>query len=186
MKKSFLRISGLLGLVALLLLTTCQKYKLPPETQEGKNTFGCKINGKNWVPTGKSGSFSGGRLSAVNGEFRRLYPSTTLDFDLYIQAYKDEESVELFARSVTEPGTYPLKFLTETKPNAVRPLNYGVVRYDRQTEYVSTNTYTGSITVVWADTPNKILSGTFEFTAVNRTNPSQTIRVTNGRFDTKQ
>ncbi|MCY7351748.1 MAG: DUF6252 family protein [Cytophagaceae bacterium] len=177
------RLPGLLAIATLLLLTTCQKVRLPPETQEGKKTFGCKINGRNWVPTGASGGFSG-RLPAVNGGFFRVYGGKNT-FDLYIRAYKDEDSVELFARNVTQPGTYPLNFLTETMPNAFRPLNYGVVIYGT-TEYVTTNKYTGSITVTRADTANKVLSGTFEFMAVHRRDPSRIIHVTKGRFDTKQ
>jgi hypothetical protein len=29
---------------------------LPPITTEGKNTFGCKVNGKIWLPKGGGGS----------------------------------------------------------------------------------------------------------------------------------
>ncbi len=48
------------NLVCFILITSlcslqCRKYEgppteLPPITQEGKNTFGCKIDGKIWVP----------------------------------------------------------------------------------------------------------------------------------------
>ena len=166
----------------MLLLTTCQKYKLPPETQEGKNTFGCKINGKNWVPTGQAGSGGFRKILAVNEGFFQIGVDPT--FYLYIRTYKEDESVQLFARNVTKPGTYPLIYLTETAPNAVRPLNYGAVLYGT-TEYVTTNTYKGVIHVSKADTLTGIIAGTFEFTAVNRTNSSKTIRVTDGRFDVK-
>lgn len=46
----------------------CQKEKLPKLTEEGKNTFGCKVNGKNWVPHG-GGGFSG--IPPVDGGFFR-------------------------------------------------------------------------------------------------------------------
>ncbi len=37
-----------------LLFNSCKKDPLPKPTQEGLNTFGCKINGKNYVPKGRS------------------------------------------------------------------------------------------------------------------------------------
>ncbi len=33
-----------------LLLLSCKKEKLPKPTQQGKNTFGCKVDGKLFVP----------------------------------------------------------------------------------------------------------------------------------------
>lgn len=38
-----------------LLLACDRKDPLPKPTQEGKNTFGCKIDGKPWVPDGGTG-----------------------------------------------------------------------------------------------------------------------------------
>ena len=32
------------------------KEELPPITQEGKNTFGCLVNGKVWLPKGYDGT----------------------------------------------------------------------------------------------------------------------------------
>lgn len=181
-KKPWLRLAGLLGVIGLLLVIACQKDKLPPETQEGKNTFGCKINGKNWVPTGTPGKPSGGMYPGVNGGFFQIGTDTTIY--LYIRTYKGDESVQLFARNIVKPGRYNLDNLTETKPNALKPLNYGAVLFG-STEYVTTDKYTGFIDIAKADISTGIISGTFEFTAVNRTNPTQTIRVNKGRFDIK-
>lgn len=168
-------------IAALLLLTTCEPVKLPPETQEGANTFGCRINGKKWVPTGKRNTFNGSMFPGVNGGFFKIGLDTT--FYLYIRAYKDEESVQLWARNVTKAGKYELKYLTETKPNALTPPNYGSVHFGD--EYVTTNVYTGWVNVTKADTLTGVVAGTFEFTAVNRRDPSKTLRVTDGRFDVK-
>ncbi len=49
--------------------------------------------------------------------------------------------------------------------------------------YVTTNVYTGRVNVTKADTLTGLVAGTFEFTAVNRRDPSKTLRVTEGRFD---
>ncbi len=98
--------------------------------------------------------------------------------------YKDDESVFIYLRKATQTGIYPLNFLTETKPNALFPLNYGSVRLGSN-EYVTTNVYTGWVNVTKADTLTGIVAGTFEFTAVNRRDPSKALRVTDGRFDVK-
>lgn len=49
-----LKILGGLLLVGLALnscsLFSTSEPELPPETQEGKGTFGCKVNGKIWIP----------------------------------------------------------------------------------------------------------------------------------------
>ncbi|MCU0447511.1 MAG: hypothetical protein MUE85_21650 [Microscillaceae bacterium] len=43
-----------------LAFATCKKKnvepKLPPETQVGANTFGCRVNGQVWVPSGNDGT----------------------------------------------------------------------------------------------------------------------------------
>jgi hypothetical protein len=65
-------------LVSILQFSGCDifptpKEKLPPITHEDKNTFGCLVNGKVWLPNGNDGtsnldlsydsSFIGGRLT---------------------------------------------------------------------------------------------------------------------------
>lgn len=185
MKKPFLRLSGLVSIIGLLLVTACQKDKLPPETQEGKNTFGCKINGKNWVPTGTPGKPSGGRYPGVNGGYDGSVLPDFPKWNVYLRLYREDESFFIYLNKVIKPGKYLLEYTTETRPNKVFPFNYGSYTYGSDVEYVTTSKHKGWVNITRADTLTITVSGTFEFTAVNRTNPAQTIRITDGRFDIK-
>ena len=55
-KYQTLIMAPLLLLVLTLMSTKCEKEKpeptLPPATQTGANTFGCKVNGKVYIPNG--------------------------------------------------------------------------------------------------------------------------------------
>ncbi len=53
--KKLLNILLPLTLFWTLTASKCSKDELPPETQEGKNTFGCYVNGKLFVPGGGLG-----------------------------------------------------------------------------------------------------------------------------------
>ena len=72
-----------------LLLTACACTKnskspqLPPITQEGKNTFGCKINGEIFNPL-STFKISGRRISA------NYYISINTDSKLYLSGKIDE------------------------------------------------------------------------------------------------
>lgn len=166
----------LLGCATLL---ACGK-SLPKPTQEGKNTLGCRINGKNWVPTGLPGAPGGGSSAPVVGGYQS--PISGMKWFVNIRSYRGQEGVILFLRDVDKPGVYNLNQQTETFPNTIRPLSYGSYR-TRTEEYVTDAAHTGRVTITKADTINYILSGTFEFTAINRRDPSKIIRVTKGRFD---
>jgi hypothetical protein len=54
--KRYFNFSVILIVVTSSLLASCEllnikpKPKLPPITSEGKNTFGCRVNGKVWLP----------------------------------------------------------------------------------------------------------------------------------------
>ncbi len=161
-----------------LLFFSCQKEKLPKPTQEGKNTFGCKINGKNWVPSG-GGGFSG--IKPVDGGFFENINT------IYIRAYSKDESVQLYLRDVFNIGEYSLSSNTIPMPDNLDPKSYGLysVRKDNATSTYITNTmHAGKVIISNRDTVNKIISGTFEFTAVNSN--GKTVKITDGRFDVKK
>src|SRR5688572_22243113 len=105
-----------------LLLNSCQKEKLPKLTQEGKNTFGCKVNGKNWVPHG-GGGFGG--VQPVDGGYQATYNFNTTRNNVFIRAYDGNSSIFLYLRSVEQPGTYLLNSNTLNMPDEKDPLNYG-------------------------------------------------------------
>ncbi len=182
MKKPFLRLPGLLSVLALLLFSTCQKDKLPPETQEGKNTFGCKINGKNWVPDGGPG-FAGAK--PISGGFVVMYDEQKKEFvAIEIKANSSNGETVGFYLSTHLIGNYDLNADTPIKPFSFTPKNYGLYFSESKSQYVTNSKATGIVTVTQSGlSKTGIISGTFSFRCSNVKNPNETVEITNGRFD---
>ena len=165
-----------------LLSLSCQKEKLPKPSQSGKNTFGCKINGKNWVPHG-TGGFGGSE--PTSGGF---FYSANNRPDVWITAYDERTSIDIFLNNVTTTGEYTLNLDTRRKGQLLRPENYGAYFINGKTStdtdyaYITSSKYTGKVIITRADTASQVVSGTFEFTAYDP-DSKQTVRVTDGRFD---
>lgn len=142
--------------------------KLPPATQEGKNTFGYLVNGKAWFTTSSvdaSSDYQLGslQLSAVVDEPKLQSIGLSL---------RDEDGGQVLAT-----GIYNLKAPTPFYPSARfydPPCSYGgPSNLDQILE--------GELTITKFDKINYIISGTFHFTVINPN--CDTVRVTNGRFD---
>lgn len=181
-------------LVFLLLSTACRreniavKDALPPITQEGLNTFGCKINGEVLVPKdGKGSLFVGGAKGlrsalAVVSEEKKYY---------YIQAVNAEyiggDYIFLYLPNLKSAGRYVLgnsigsTLWENNSPNHAIVTSYD--EFDNGESYLSFENG-GSIVVDRYDTINFIISGTFQFRAIKESDPfSDTLSVTEGRFD---
>lgn len=152
---------------------------LPPATQEGKNTFGCLVNGEVWVPH-----------------------VTVLSWTLYDKAFSFDESKGLGYGhgdcTIANDSTYQ-----------VMALAFGISHYlPIEYNTTSDSTYNNAFTVWFKDTNSKwyypdetmtlksnwftlskidttrnFISGTFEFTLYNTQNKNDSIVVTDGRFD---
>ena len=167
--------------LALLLFTfsQCKKKteepRLPPETTTGAMTFGCKVNGKVFVPKdgrGRPGLF----VQYVNlgtGPRGGWYLNiSTYDYSAKKGIHIETDSL-LLAEGVTynfkkEKG-YPLIFYEEVV-NGTTEI-YGKQIYD-----------TGSLYITKHDQINRVLSGTFFFTGT-KISDGQKVNVTDGRFD---
>ena len=177
MKKSF----AFYFVIASLALLSCNKEvtELPPSTQTGANTFGCKIDGKFWVPAGF------GIIPTAS-----TLETTFMGKDVLINARNfssspTETEFELYIKDVTAPGNYPLN---ATTGYPTRNVSYGYYVHRKVTpdnEWITSAEQTGMVTVTKIDTINYIISGTFQFQALNLYNTPQPISVTEGRFDVK-
>jgi len=159
----------LISACSLLLIVSCQKEKLPKLTEEGKNTFGCKVNGKNWVPHGVGGF--GGTDPVAGGFIRNV---NTIN----IIAYNGRESIEFYLENVFSLGEYPLSD-SNYALYYIRGSNTSIP----DISYITDSQHTGKVNIVNYDTTNKIVSGTFEFIGVNK--EGKTVRISDGRFDIK-
>jgi len=157
--------------------------KLPPLTFEGKNTFGCKIDGIPWVPQGRyNWAFieyptSGGYYAEYNSPLVHVWIKTNDPggyIDLYIKNYD--------SYNYLKPGKYLLN-----KNTSSRPFGYGIYHsygacWFNGKEYITDSLHTGWIELLKSDSVNKIVSGRFAFDAYNAID-KKIYKITDGRFD---
>jgi hypothetical protein len=167
-------------LFVLLCAASCGKDEdndsLPPETQEGKNTFGCLVNGELW---------KNGKPTFTS----RAYGANLLNNKLTIfsvsGASQSEKSIGISISDVTETKIYSFN----SSKNQATYENY-VTSCFYTTDSIS---YTGTIEFTKLDKTNKIVSGRFNFVGKKYSYPynqsdescDSLISITEGRFDLK-
>jgi hypothetical protein len=153
---------------------------LPPITQEGRNSFGCLINGKLYVPKG----------------FEQNHPS----FDMIVDPTFNDGSIDIKVFNKNGDLTTRLNFGSDSISNVgLFILNtrvdfsysiYSKSLSDNVCEtpysYGSSSNKSGFIKITKYDLINGIFSGEFEFHFVNPDcGLGDTIDITLGRFDKK-
>ena len=163
----------LLFFCTLLLNSKCKKEnepQLPPETTTGAMTFGCKIDGKVFVP---KGSNAGPDISA---QYLFLGTGPGGGWWLNLSAANREEAKGVNIRTDTllllEGNSYVLK-----KQKGFPSAEHSNGLFD----YLITNNDTGNLVVTKHDQTQRILSGRFSFTASRST--GEKVTITEGRFD---
>ncbi len=162
----------------LLLSSSCKKNntepELPPETTTGAMTFGCKVNGKVFVP---KASLDGPAIS-VNyyytgsgqdgGWFFFLYAANRVD------APRTSIAIESDSLLLLTGNSYPLK---KGKGSVVGSALKGIIPYDMG---ISDS---GELTITTHNQTQRIISGRFSFTATNVN--GEKLSITEGRFDVR-
>lgn len=137
-------------------------------THEGKNTFGCKVNGEIWVANGNSTyrSIESPSYKVETGRFG-FEGFNTKDYDC--RTYMRVGCENCFGVGVfTINDTYSEHF-------------YGCMGDFNGAAHIDTNG-TNKVEITRFDLENRIISGTFEYDLFNREN-GQKIKITEGRFD---
>lgn len=180
-----------LALVVGATMISCVKEldeKLPPATQTGAQTFGCKVEGKTWIPNGTHDLFV-----SVKALTATLYQRQGIKY-LYISARKDpsafnneEDSYDDMDIDIMLPSVQGETILDETCNSCDLYCPYSSMRLKIRGLlssgcYITDSTHQGRINFTKIDTLNRIFSGSFEFIAKDR-NSGKTISVTDGRFD---
>jgi uncharacterized protein DUF6252 len=171
----------LLPIVIFLVIISCQKKvdELPPATQTGANTFGAKVNGNMWMPA--EAPFPGAAKLEAS-----YFPSGVRISARNLASSPTETEFEFFINNVDAPGTYPLNTTTQVYPNQTASYGYYVLRtFTPKNEWVTSSTIGGAVNITKNDTVNHIISGTFQFDAVNMYGNPDTLHATEGRFDIK-
>ncbi len=174
-------------LAAALATTGCKKKdpepELPPATQTGANTFGCRLNGELWLPGGYRNG-AGRELKFTlyfpyKGQFKG-------EFALNASRQNDrvDDEVQLALNAVDHVGSYALDTDAAPYPWALPWLDQGMYNSSKPTKgsYITSTAHTGTLTVTRLDTVAHVIAGTFSFTA-KEIGGTKTFSVTDGRFD---
>jgi hypothetical protein len=171
-----------LGIILLFTTASCKKTidELPPATQTGANTFGAKVDGKLWGPAGFGIVPTAPILAA------RYYGDGIIINAGNYSSSPTESEFEIYIQHLSGPGVYPLNFDTQKYPNENGSYAYYVLRkLTPLNEWITGTQYSGSVNITLNDTTNRIISGTFQFNAMNLYGAQQQLQVTDGRFDIK-
>jgi hypothetical protein len=152
-----------------------QQQQLPPITTEGKNTFGCLVNGEVWLPE-------------VTPYLMFVYPlqSSYQNNGFYIKATKriNNDIYQGLDIQIINLIIEQYYFLNSTSALG----NWGAYSdLYKDCLYLTDTTQVGSVEILKLDIPNKIISGTFEMTLYKSWSNTDcdTIYITEGRFDVK-
>lgn len=162
-----------------LAASQCRKNKgepeLPPETTSGVGTFGCKINGRNFIP--KSGRGQPG----LYVRYYREYSGLIEKWSLAITAgqYKDRptETIQIGTDSLLLESGITYQFGAGSgKPFVI--YTFGGEPFQFKPEKA------GELFITKHDKDARILSGRFWFN-IYSLKDSSLVRVTDGRFDVR-
>jgi len=184
---SFIFILSMLGLfLASISLSSCKKTTneaptLPPATNNGSNTMGAYINNVVWVPA-PSFYYTGIQADYSGTAFRIIGYTNNSN-------RTEKTSVHINLRNFSGTGNYSLN-------NPLLPIglsNSGQVLIEQNTapvgqiptsiEYDTDSLHLGQVTITKFDPVKQIVSGTFQFDAINQNKPIGVTHVTAGRFD---
>ena len=169
----------LLSLPGLLTGIQCKKNialpkNLPPITQEGKNTFGFKADGKIWTPFFTCPTY-GNRCGELSCDIANLPPSIKPLAPMGMAAsrkFADEDSrFSIDARQTIfiRLGSYIDSISVQFRSNGQYSLGYPQPG--------------DKFNITKIDTINRIISGEFEFILKASDGSGRTVKITEGRFD---
>ena len=169
MKNLSLLCVGLCIFLCPLFYSSCNEDEdeLPPITMEGKNTFGCLVNGKIWLPSGRLGQ---------SGLTAQMPSSNWIWIGADNNANNTGITLNLSDSQPIQAKTYILK--NDTSFYSEYNMRIGTIICFYKYNHV----LSGQVTLTKLDATRGIVSGTFEFTTYNP-DCGDTIKVTNGRFD---
>ncbi len=188
--KESLKIITKFQIILLFFLTTVFSYKksapsvdLPPITESGKNTFGCKVNGQVWVPYWRCSSIWT-EPPQLEYEIQPIDSTSMLPVKIMINAGNSTNGQTYFSfrqnyslsDHIYGPGNIIDSIIIEYR------LGAGTTYANSQVyQFSSTDRY---FQISKLDTTNKIVSGTFAFTLYTIVNNLlDSVVVTDGRFD---
>ena len=158
---------------------------LPPITQTGANTIGCYIDGKLLVPRDGDGTFNlpshGAEFIGAGGDSHEIIMH---DYKSGNAGLLNIHIIDLFVNGVANYPILDSNCLSNVDANPT--VNLYCRWKDEQTgenKYYCSIENTGVLKITRFDLPNRIVSGTFSCSAVNKDDSNDFIEITQGRFD---
>lgn len=174
--KKFMKHSLLIIILSICIFTTsCHKKKdtpqLPPETQTGAGTFGCVVNGKDYLIADYPDAFA--TFIYLNDIYSHGYY-----FTIRVSKKSPSWVMGILTDSlyVQQNGVYQLS----NDPNA-----HGTawaLYVSGSNEYYSQSSLQGELEITKLDSIKQFVSGKFWFDAVDTVN-NDLVHITDGRFD---
>ena len=165
-------------------MTACRKNKakdplsqLPPETQLGKNTFGCLIDGQVFKPKGDP--FGG---PVIKAQYQMVNWKQGFGISASRSDGETGQSVGIGGSDIgrIRVGTYELN---SGRIDGRLSGGYSFSRITTLGNFYNTDSIRrGQINIKFFDTVNQIVSGTFWFDAID-TATGKVVQIREGRFD---
>jgi len=173
-------------LISLFTITlfSCKKEvdELPPATQTGANTFGAKVGDKFWTPRGFGIAPTAPILEATWASQGGIVRINARNFS----SSPTETEMEIYLQNVFAPGTFQLNQNTLKYPDQSGNYAYYIERrFMPRNDWITTSQHTGIVNISKFDSVNKIISGTFQFSATSTDNTTSPLTVSDGRFDVR-
>lgn len=161
----------------LFITAGCKKEKLPETITINGMTFGCRVDGKPFIPDKWD---YGNNIPPIRIEF--YFDPLTRTVFLKTIAEKQNTFVEIYINSPLMPGRKELKFNTRPFPTYANPKDYGLYYvHFPESEYITNATIGGYVDLIEVDTSTNKVFARFEFTGTDRLTGNQ-VKVTNGVF----
>jgi hypothetical protein len=166
--------------VLLLISLGCKKDQpiapidtLPPLTTEGKNTFGCLVNGKPFIS-----NYKGSSMNVVPAFY---YDTKRFVIDATMIDENDILSQTGFIFHLTHnTGEYQMYGIaTDSRSYTLYDPNVECNVYYNDIENL------GTVNVTFLDTIKRIISGTFQMDLINNDCTVPVLKVSDGRFDVR-
>jgi hypothetical protein len=168
-----------LVLIVLTSILSCTKTeeidKLPPITMEGKNTFGCLVNGIAWIPETDGGLF--------NEKLTARYENGGLSIQARIRINSGN-----IRQSIIVPADFTDLGIYKIPPSPFE----GILHSNAQNQPMGTIECTSyrcipedtEIEILYINTSQRIISGKFSYKNL-KNDCSDILNITEGRFDVR-
>ena len=150
---------------------SCEENRLEESLEEQHRLVRCKVNGEDWRPRGDG---TGGLAIQGNTPFDLLYYNDTKSFELSAGNHELSQGMRVFGRN-TIVGVNEIYYNGNFTYFSDGSNSQDCIKYD------SLNNSNNTFTILTLDSVNFIMTGEFEFQAIN--DCEDTVSVTEGYFD---